>query len=70
MQVYANDLNPESVHYMRKNVELNRIRKNTHVFNMDGRAFVRLLLASKEGNSQSLPQGDAATSSGRGNKGT
>ncbi len=42
-QVYANDLNPASTRYMAANVKLNHVAKRVHIFNMDGRAFVRLL---------------------------
>lgn len=47
--MYANDLNPDSVKYMERNVELNRIASKVHVFRMDGREFVRLLLATPGG---------------------
>ncbi|PNG99007.1 tRNA (guanine(37)-N1)-methyltransferase, partial [Tetrabaena socialis] len=41
--VYANDLNPRSAHYMAVNVRLNRLGSAVRVFNMDGRAFLRML---------------------------
>ena len=56
VQVYANDLNPESVHYMAKNVVLNRISSKVHVFKMDGREFVRLLLATPGGPAERLDE--------------
>ncbi len=42
-QVYANDLNPRSAYYMATNVRINRLTGAVRVFNMDGRAFVRML---------------------------
>ncbi|KAL6761801.1 tRNA-methyltransferase [Haematococcus lacustris] len=43
--VYANDLNPSSARYMAANARLNHLSGSIHVFNMDGRDFVRLLKA-------------------------
>jgi len=45
-QVYANDLNPSSTHYLRINARLNRVTGAVHPFTLDGRAFVRLLCAT------------------------
>lgn len=47
--VYANDLNPESTRYCALNAKLNRVAGNVHVFNIDGRAFVRLLCGTPGG---------------------
>eukprot|EP00898_Chlorokybus_atmophyticus_P007379 jgi/Chlat1/7642/Chrsp64S07119 len=48
--VYANDLNPASVHYLRINATRNRVATRVHAFNMDARAFVRHLLQSPQAN--------------------
>jgi tRNA (guanine37-N1)-methyltransferase len=55
LQVYANDLNPESAKYLALNVQLNRVGAQVLPFNMDGRQFVRLLLATPGGPIQQLP---------------
>jgi tRNA (guanine37-N1)-methyltransferase len=63
-QVYANDLNPESAKYLALNVQLNRVGAQVLPFNMDGRQFVRLLLATPGGPAEQLPPpaaDDAAT---------
>jgi tRNA (guanine37-N1)-methyltransferase len=40
--VYANDLNPESVRWLKDNAKLNRIKEaNLKIFNLDGRQFIR-----------------------------
>ncbi|KAK9810055.1 hypothetical protein WJX72_004048 [[Myrmecia] bisecta] len=41
-QVYANDLNPRSHHYLQENIKLNKVAKNVQAFQMDGREFIRL----------------------------
>jgi tRNA (guanine37-N1)-methyltransferase len=55
IQVYANDLNPESAKYLDLNVQLNRVSHQVTPFNMDGREFVRLLLATPGGPVDNLP---------------
>lgn len=54
MQVYANDLNPRSAFYMAKNVRINKVNSMVHVFNMDGREFVKLLCATPGGPADAL----------------
>ncbi|PNW71749.1 hypothetical protein CHLRE_16g672041v5 [Chlamydomonas reinhardtii] len=49
LTVYANDLNPRSTHYLAVNVRLNRLGDGVRVFNMDGRAFLRLLCDTPSG---------------------
>jgi tRNA (guanine37-N1)-methyltransferase len=44
--VYANDLNPASVRWLRKNVAVNKVRRRVRVSNMCGREFLRQLVAS------------------------
>lgn len=39
--VLANDLNPHSVKWLKKNIKLNKVDKNVHVFNKDGGLFIR-----------------------------
>ncbi len=55
---------------MEKNVALNRVASKVHVFNMDGREFVRLLLATPGGPAEDMDRlrqrsegEDAATTS-------
>ena len=42
--VYANDLNPQSVHYLRKNVQQNKVVHRVRTYQMDAREFMRTLL--------------------------
>lgn len=44
--VYANDLNPASVRWLRKNVAVNKVGRRVRVSNMCGRDFLRQLVAS------------------------
>jgi tRNA (guanine37-N1)-methyltransferase len=53
--VYANDLNPSSAQYLDTNIRINRLAGRVHPFNMDGRQFVRLLLATPGGPADDLP---------------
>lgn len=46
--VYANDLNPRSVHYLKKNIQYNKVADKVHPFNMDAREFVRHLRAEQK----------------------
>ncbi len=45
---------------MDKNVKLNRVASKAHVFNMDGREFVRLLLATPGGPAHRVDELQAA----------
>ncbi|KAL2460016.1 tRNA (guanine(37)-N1)-methyltransferase 1 [Abeliophyllum distichum] len=53
--VYANDLNPDSVRYLKINAEINKVDNLVHAYNMDARKFIAELLVapSSEGNSKS-----------------
>lgn len=42
--VWANDLNPESIRWLRHNIALNRIGSSIHVHNMDASEFLRKAL--------------------------
>jgi tRNA (guanine37-N1)-methyltransferase len=39
--VYANDLNPESVHWLNINTCRNKLESRVHIYNMDAREFVK-----------------------------
>jgi tRNA (guanine37-N1)-methyltransferase len=47
LEVLANDLNAESVKYLRVNTKLNKVETRVECFNKDGREFVRDLLTEK-----------------------
>ncbi|CAG0903695.1 unnamed protein product, partial [Darwinula stevensoni] len=38
--VHANDLNPESVKWLKRNVDLNKVQKKVSVYNLDGLNFI------------------------------
>lgn len=42
--VYANDLNPDSVHYLRTNVKINKVEDYVCAYNMDARMFMHHLM--------------------------
>eukprot|EP00262_Sarcandra_glabra_P006605 TRINITY_DN1895_c0_g1_i1.p1 TRINITY_DN1895_c0_g1~~TRINITY_DN1895_c0_g1_i1.p1 ORF type:complete len:420 (+),score=80.62 TRINITY_DN1895_c0_g1_i1:403-1662(+) len=42
--VYANDLNPNSIHYLKVNAEINKVEDYVCAYNMDARAFMRCLM--------------------------
>lgn len=44
MRVLANDLNPEGVEFLKKNINLNKVEERVMPFNMDAREFVRMLV--------------------------
>ncbi|KAL4198146.1 hypothetical protein AMTRI_Chr03g44440 [Amborella trichopoda] len=43
--VFANDLNPSSVQYLRTNVEINKVEEYVCTYNMDARHFMHQLMA-------------------------
>ena len=43
--VLANDLNPDSYRWLLENVRRNKVSDRVRCYNMDGRAFVRMLVA-------------------------
>ncbi|KZC11320.1 tRNA (guanine(37)-N1)-methyltransferase [Dufourea novaeangliae] len=44
VKVFANDLNPESYKWLKKNFVINKIKSNYQSFNMDGREFLRTVV--------------------------
>lgn len=42
--VYANDLNPDSVHYLRTNSKINKVEDYIFAYNMDARVFMQKLM--------------------------
>ncbi|CAK9154419.1 unnamed protein product [Ilex paraguariensis] len=43
--VYANDLNPDSIHYLKINAEINKVNDHVCTYNLDAREFISQLLA-------------------------
>ncbi|GAB2215996.1 hypothetical protein Droror1_Dr00023762 [Drosera rotundifolia] len=51
--VYANDLNPDSIHYLKINAEVNKVDDHVHPYNMDARRFISEVMGPPlEGNSR------------------
>ena len=48
LRVLANDLNPEGVEYLKKNIKLNKLENRVIPFNMDARKFLRMLVDSQD----------------------
>lgn len=44
IQVFANDLNPESYKWLQKNATINKLKDNFKAFNMDGRDFLKKIV--------------------------
>ncbi|KAK1303522.1 tRNA (guanine(37)-N1)-methyltransferase 1 [Acorus calamus] len=44
--VYANDLNPNAIEYLERNIVSNRLDRKIEVFNMDGRRFIDAMFSS------------------------
>lgn len=53
--VFANDLNPDSVKYLRLNSEINKVKDSVKVYNMDARDFMRKLVTEEERTEPALP---------------
>ncbi|GJP71216.1 hypothetical protein CLOP_g2062 [Closterium sp. NIES-67] len=47
--VFANDLNPDSVEYLKRNVKVNKVERRVRAYNEDARVFVRRVLKPPEG---------------------
>lgn len=43
-RVYANDLNPDSVHYLKINAGINKVSDLVRAYNLDGRKFISSLM--------------------------
>lgn len=43
--LYANDLNPDSVHYLRINAKINKVEDRVFAYNLDARAFMHQLMS-------------------------
>ncbi|KAL0364458.1 UNVERIFIED_CONTAM: tRNA (guanine(37)-N1)-methyltransferase 2 [Sesamum angustifolium] len=43
-QVYANDLNPDSIHYLKINAEINKVANLVRAYNLDARKFISSLM--------------------------
>lgn len=41
LQVYANDLNPDSFKYLKDNIRINKVAELVEAHNIDGREFIR-----------------------------
>jgi len=42
--IYANDLNPDSVNYLRTNMKINKVEENVCAYNMDAKIFMHHLM--------------------------
>ncbi|XP_039125817.1 tRNA (guanine(37)-N1)-methyltransferase 2 isoform X2 [Dioscorea cayenensis subsp. rotundata] len=54
--VYANDLNPDSVHYLGLNARINKVEDHVCTYNMDARTFMHHLMAVPAQESKPDPQ--------------
>ncbi|KAK1417297.1 hypothetical protein QVD17_26423 [Tagetes erecta] len=50
--VYANDLNPESVRYLKINADVNKVNNHIHAYNLDARIFMSQLMTVPVGESE------------------
>ncbi|KAI3714725.1 hypothetical protein L6452_21684 [Arctium lappa] len=50
--VYANDLNPDSIRYLKVNADINKVNNNLHTCNMDARIFMSQLMTVPIGESK------------------
>uniref|UniRef100_A0A804JDL5 tRNA (guanine(37)-N1)-methyltransferase n=1 Tax=Musa acuminata subsp. malaccensis TaxID=214687 RepID=A0A804JDL5_MUSAM len=50
--VYANDLNPDSVHYLRINAQINKVEDRVYTYNMDARAFMHHIMTVPDSDSK------------------
>ncbi|XP_011086963.1 tRNA (guanine(37)-N1)-methyltransferase 2 [Sesamum indicum] len=57
-QVYANDLNPDSIHYLKINAETNKVASLVRAYNLDARKFISSLMEVPT--SEACLQSDAA----------
>ncbi|KAG6515758.1 hypothetical protein ZIOFF_026187 [Zingiber officinale] len=45
--VFANDLNPNAVEYLERNIVLNKLERKVEVFNMEGRRFIAAMFTTQ-----------------------
>lgn len=45
--VFANDLNPNAVEYLERNIVLNKLERKIEVFNMEGRRFIAAMFTTQ-----------------------
>lgn len=57
-QVYANDLNPDSIRYLKINAEINKVSDLVCAYNLDARKFISSLI--KVTSSEGSPKSDKA----------
>ncbi|KAL8189652.1 hypothetical protein R6Q57_029218 [Mikania cordata] len=55
--VYANDLNPDSVRYLKINADINKVNNNIHSYNLDARIFMSQLMKMPIGESEHVNSG-------------
>lgn len=55
-QVYANDLNPDSIRYLKINAEINKVSDKVRAYNLDARKFMSTLI--KVPSSKGSPESD------------
>jgi tRNA (guanine37-N1)-methyltransferase len=58
MHVLANDLNPDGVEYLKRNIKQNKVTGRVLPFNMDAREFVKMLVNRQDTSEikQSIPK--------------
>lgn len=66
--VFANDLNPDSVHYLKINAKVNKVDNYVRAYNMDAREFIRQLMTAPAGEINS--ESDVFNLKACGNSGT
>lgn len=66
--VFANDLNPDSVHYLKINAKVNKVDKYVRAYNMDAREFISQLMTAPDGEINS--ESDVSNLKTCGNSGT
>eukprot|EP01126_Amoeba_proteus_P014680 TRINITY_DN16498_c0_g1_i1.p1 TRINITY_DN16498_c0_g1~~TRINITY_DN16498_c0_g1_i1.p1 ORF type:complete len:257 (+),score=59.19 TRINITY_DN16498_c0_g1_i1:90-773(+) len=54
--VHANDLNPQSFHYLQHNGKINKCGSNLHCYNMDARDFITTIVVGTPGTPPPHPQ--------------
>ncbi|KAK3041636.1 hypothetical protein RJ639_001446 [Escallonia herrerae] len=70
--VYSNDLNPDSVRYLKVNAEINKVNDHIRAYNMDARKFISVLMAvpTCPPNGMLKSEDQNLTADGKANRGT